>query len=164
MNRQVPRSVVVAALVITGVVALWILGSTGEPAPEIAGPTTQGETFRLSDHKGKVVLVNFWATWCGPCRMEIPDLVALQERYGPRGFTVVGVSTDDQGLDYVRAFIQKSPINYPILVVPDGVKEAYGGVPAIPASFLINKRGQIVYSVEGLTTEAALAPRIEGLL
>lgn len=183
MNRQIPRSVSLAVLVFVIAAAFWVIGKnvptderamtfarpgpaavTG-PAPDISGKTTAGDTFRLSDQKGKVVLVNFWATWCGPCRMEMPDLVALQKRFGPRGFTVVGVSADDgMALDRLRAFVREAGLNYPVLFAPSGAQANYGGVPALPTSFLIDRQGNIVSGLEGATNEAALAPEIEKLL
>ncbi len=183
MKRQIPRSVSLLAIVFAVAVVFWIVGKnvpTDErammfarpgpaavigPAPDITGKTIEGSTFRLSDQKGKVVLVNFWATWCGPCRMEMPDLVALQKRYGPRGFTVVGVSTDDGvPLDRLRDFATKLGLNYPVLLAPPGAQANYGGVPSLPTSFLIDRQGSVVSGLEGATNEAALAPEIEKLL
>jgi len=183
MKRQVPRFVSLLLIALTVAAVFWIVGAntptderamtfaapgpsavTG-PAPDISGPTTAGDTFRLADHKGKVVLVNFWATWCGPCRMEMPDLVALQKRFGPRGFTVVGVSTDDGvPLDRLRTFVTEAGLNYPVLLAPAGAQANYGGVPALPTSFLIDRQGNVVSGLEGATNEAALAPEIEKLL
>ena len=183
MRRQIPRSVSLVVIVLAVAVVFWIVGAntptdenamtfarpgpaavTG-PAPEIAGTTITGDSFRLSDQKGKVVLVNFWATWCGPCRMEMPDLVALQKRLGPRGFTVVGVSTDDgMPLDQLRDFATKAGLNYPILFAPPDAQANYGGVAALPTSFLIDRQGNVVSGIEGATNEAALAPEIEKLL
>lgn len=184
MARQVPRFVSVLLIALSVGAALWIIGrsvpteSAGAfsaagmgpspvtgPAPEIAGKTVQGDTFRLSAHRGKVVLVNFWATWCGPCKMEMPDLVALQNKYGPRGFTIVGVSTDDYSSPAsLQPFVQSQGLNYPVLLAEAGLQQKYGGVENIPASFLIDRQGNVVKSVEGATDQAALAPEIEALL
>jgi thiol-disulfide isomerase/thioredoxin len=180
LTRQLPTPVVVAVLAVTLATVLWLIGSrfpnagngapvltrASGPAPPIAGDSVQGDTFRLSDHRNKVVLVNFWATWCGPCRREIPELIRLQERFGPRGFTVVGVSLDENSgtATRVRPFVDEHKINYPVLLAPPGVQDAYGGVPAIPATFLIDKQGNLAGQVEGLAQEEQLAPVIERLL
>jgi thiol-disulfide isomerase/thioredoxin len=171
MNRRVPTPVVITAVAAALLAAIWVLGSAmptegknallGKPAPAIAGEAATGETFRLSDHKGKVVLVNFWATWCGPCRMEVPEMIALQKRYAPRGFTVVGLSLDQGGMPVVRPFAQGAKFNYPVLLAPPGVQQAFGGVPAIPASFLIDRDGNVAHAVEGLVTQDELSPQIE---
>ncbi len=151
--------------------AVWVLGTAmptrgknallGKPAPDIVGQTATGETFRLSDHKGEVVLVNFWATWCGPCRSEMPELAALQKRYAARGFTVVGLSLDQGGMPVVRPFARSAGLNYPVLLAPAGVQEAFGGVPGIPASFLIGRDGRVAHAVEGLVTRDELSPQVE---
>jgi len=177
MTRQLPLPVFVCGIIAAVVVALWALGSAvptegsaggslgGKPAPAIVGRTATGETFRLSDHKGKVVLLNFWATWCGPCRMETPDLVALQKEYGPRGFTVVGLSTDDfADPAALLPFAKQYAINYPVLLATPAMREPFGGIPALPTSFLINKAGNVVYAKEGLLMKRAIAARIEKLL
>ena len=155
MKRQIPTPVAAAVLVAVVLGAIWLLGSAiptegngalvGTPVPALAGETTTGETFRLGDHKGEVLLINFWATWCGPCRMEIPHLIALQKRFSPRGFRVVGLSVDQGGMDLVRPFVEQAGINYPVFIAPEGAKQAFGGVEAIPASFLIDKSGKVVH-------------------
>ena len=168
MTRQIPTPVAVVAVVAAVLAAVWVVGSTKPPgvgtAPEIAGTTTAGETFRLSDHKGEVVLVNFWATWCGPCQMEIPEMNALQKRFGPRGFRVVGLSLDAGGMAVVRPFAERAGMDYTVLPAPEGVQTAFGGVPANPASFLIDKNGNVAHEVVGLVSQEQLAPQIEKLL
>ncbi len=174
MKRQIPTPVAAAVLVAAILAVIWMLGSAtptegnqalvGAPVPALVGETTTGETFRASDHKGRVLLVNFWATWCGPCKMEIPHLIELQKKYGPRGLQVVGLSIDREGMAVVRPFAEKQGFNYPILMAPEGAQKAFGGVEAIPASFLIDKNGKVVHSVEGLVTQDQLAPKIEELL
>jgi thiol-disulfide isomerase/thioredoxin len=176
MNKQIPAPIFIGAILLSIVAALWIAGKAtptvshdhalvGKPAPQFAGPTAAGAMFRSADQQGKVVLVNFWATWCGPCRMEIPDLIALQERYGMRGFTVVGLSADREGgMQVVKPFVQQNRINYPILLAPEGISEAFGGVPALPTSFLIDRNGTVRFAFQGLASGELLAREIEKLL
>jgi len=139
----------------------------GQTVPEFSGQTTDGKTFRLSDYKGKVVLVNFWATWCGPCHMEMPDLVKLQQKYDSRGFTIIGLA-DDDNLETVAASAKESNLNYPVLLLPSGVRETFGGVPALPTSFLLDRSGKIVWSMEGVgpnnSPESIIGPEIEKVL
>lgn len=135
-------------------------------APLFKGETIDGKTFDLADYKGKVVLINFWATWCGPCRMEIPDLIRLQEKYGPKGFTVVGLSEDDSA-EPVKPFVKDNKINYPVLVSPPGLGQEYA-VTGLPTSFLVDKNGKVVWAMSGVSpnqsTESIIAPEIEKAL
>jgi peroxiredoxin len=119
-------------------------GPLFEPAPDFSLTTLEGETLTLSDLKGQVVLLDFWATWCPPCREEIPGFIALQEKYGDRGLTVVGISVDDAGRETVAAFVEKNKMNYPIVMSDGKVEEAYGPIMGIPTTFLIEQRGRIV--------------------
>ncbi|HVK02178.1 MAG TPA: redoxin domain-containing protein [Armatimonadaceae bacterium] len=175
MTRQIPGWLVGLALFVVGAIAISVVGTAsnrhplvGKPAAEIGGPTADGGAFSLADQKGKVVLVNFWGTWCGPCRMEIPDLIALQETYGGRGFTVVGPALDDdpgapddQDLMRVNAFAKANGINYPLLLNKREWQDAYGGVPAVPTSFLVDKNGRIAQVWVGLVSKDQLIPEIE---
>jgi thiol-disulfide isomerase/thioredoxin len=103
-----------------------------------------GKEIRLSSYKGKVVLLDFWATWCGPCRMEIPHFVELQKQYGSKGFTLIGVSLDQQGEAVVKPFMQQWKINYPMVIDAGGeVQASYGGIRSIPTTVLIGKNGEV---------------------
>ena len=111
---------------------------------------SNGKTFRLRDHLGEVVLIDFWATWCGPCRMAIPHLIELQKRYHNQNFTVVGVSVDQQGAAVVRPFTEQWNINYPVVVDQDGsVARDYGGIRGIPTTVVIDKTGRAVGALVG---------------
>ncbi|MDM7915443.1 MAG: TlpA family protein disulfide reductase [Candidatus Eisenbacteria bacterium] len=136
------------------------------PSPDFSLPTLAGEAFQLADRKGKVVLVDFWATWCGPCRASIPHLIDLQKQYGSQGLEVVGISLDNPGMDAtVAAFARQMGINYPIVLDPSGeVANRFGGVPAIPTFFLIDRGGRTAVKVEGLRSKESLAKAVEGLL
>lgn len=119
-------------------------------APSVTGTTLDGKPFDLASYKGKVVIVDFWATWCGPCVKGIPDLMALQEKYGKQGLQILGFSVDRSKTE-VEDYVAKEKINYPIIIVDPSVADAWGGVDAIPATFILNKDGYIVKDFVGLT-------------
>ena len=133
-------------------------------APDFILPTTDGKTVKLSDLKGKVVIVDFWATWCGPCRRGIPDLIELKKKYGSKGFEIVGVSVDTDTKDEVVPFMKAQKINYPIVYGNMNVYQQYGGIRAIPTSFVIDKQGKIVASYEGLISSGTYETHIKNLL
>jgi peroxiredoxin len=110
-----------------------------------------GRDVRLADFKGKVILLDFWATWCGPCKYEIPGFVELQEKYGSRGLQVIGVSVDDT-MDKLQPFARRYNINYPILqgLGHDDMQEAYGPIWGIPINFIISRDGKICAKHTGL--------------
>jgi len=133
----------------------------------------EGHDESLGQFKGKIVLVNFWATWCGPCRIEIPWLMALQEKYGPQGFTVLGVAMDEEGKSAVAPFIQKErfklgtdsqPVNYPILIGNDDVAEKFGGLVGLPTTILISQDGRQVKRIDGLLSYDEVDKTIQSLL
>ena len=120
---------------------------------------------KLSSLKGKVVIVDFWATWCGPCRMELPGFVQLQKDYKEKGFSMVGMSVDQGGQEVVANFLQGGDINYPMVVDPDGsIANSYGGIRAIPRSFLIDKHGLIRKSYEGYHEPKVFEEAVKQLL
>lgn len=125
--------------------------------------TLGGEKWSLAEHRGKVVLVNFWATWCPPCRIETPALVDLHRKYADRGFTVAGVTMDEEPAEAVPAFVKKYGIPYPILT-PTAELSLLNRVEAIPASVLIDKSGRVARTYIGLVTEIGLRDDIETLL
>jgi thiol-disulfide isomerase/thioredoxin len=122
-----------------------------------------GDKWSLEDQRGKVVLVNFWATWCPPCRVETPALVDLHSKYANRGFTIAGITMDEEPQDTVPAFVNKYGISYPILT-PTAQLSLIDRVEALPTSILIDRSGRIARTYIGLVTEIGLSDDIEALL
>jgi thiol-disulfide isomerase/thioredoxin len=147
--------------------------TSGKPAPELHLKDLDGKEVSLADLKGKVVFVNFWATWCDPCRIEIPWLIDMQSKYGSRGFTVVGVAMDDEGKSVVAPFVakerfdvngQKLPMSYPIWIGSDEAADKFGGILGYPTSFLISRDGKEVEKFQGLKSQDELTQAIESQL
>ena len=114
------------------------------PAPAWTLKDVNGADVKLDQFKGKVVVLDFWATWCGPCRSEIPGYIRLQKKYAADGLAIVGVATNDGGPDVVKSFMQKEGMNYQVVIGDDDVGAAYGGIDAIPTTFIIDRSGRIV--------------------
>lgn len=140
----------------------------GNTSPGMAAdfilPSTDGKQLKLSDYRGKVVIVDFWATWCPPCRRGIPDLIALKNEYGSKGLEIIGVSTDTDSKDEVVPFMKQMGINYPVVYGNMGVYQQYGGIEAIPTSFVIDQKGKIVESYQGLMPKSTYEEHINKLL
>lgn len=137
----------------------------GKTAANFELPSSDGGKLKLSDYKGKVVILDFWATWCPPCRKGIPDLVELKKKYGPQGLEVIGVSVDmDNTKSEVVPFIKQYGINYPVVYSTDEVRMNYGGIASIPTSFVIDQNGNIIASYEGLTSMSNYENQIKKLL
>jgi thiol-disulfide isomerase/thioredoxin len=161
-----PLALVVAAVVIAGMLYFGFhmarrsganSGAPGKPgvakvttAPDFTLDALDGKSVRLSDLRGKAVLLNFWATWCGPCKIEMPWFVELQKEYGAQGLQVVGVAMDDSSKDDIAKFAKDMGVNYPVLLGKEAVGDEYGGVPALPESFFISRDGRIVDKIIGL--------------
>jgi peroxiredoxin len=126
-------------------------GAVGTAAPAFSLPDLDGRNVSLADFSGKVVVVNFWATWCPPCRAEVPDFVRLQSKYRARGLAFVGISMDAEGARAVRPFVEDNNVNYTMLLGNDDVTKAYGGIVGIPTSFLVDRKGRIVHRFDGYT-------------
>jgi len=136
----------------------------GDPAPELILKDLEGQTVKLSDLKGKVVLVDFWATWCQPCTIMIPWFIEFQNRYGPQGLAVVGVAMDDEGLSAVKPYVQKSAMNYTVVIGTEDAADAWGGIFGLPTSFIIDRQGRIQAKHIGLVSRDVFEKDIRGLL
>ena len=136
----------------------------GTPAPDFALRTLSGDTFRLSDQRGRVVVLNFWATWCPPCRVEIPDFIALQDAFGTDDVVFVGVSLDEGGRERVARFADQMGINYPIAIDDGSADAAYGPISSLPATFLIDRAGEVRSYVPGMATREMLEPVLAALV
>ena len=133
-------------------------------APDFSLPTADGKTLKLSDYRGKAVIIDFWATWCPPCRKGIPDLISLKKKYGSKGLEVIGVSVDQDTKSDVVPFIKNQGINYPVVYADNTVGMKYGGIEAIPTTFIINKQGKIVASYQGLYSQQTYENQIKKIL
>ena len=133
-------------------------------APDFTLETLDGRSLRLSDLRGKAVLLNFWATWCGPCKIEMPWFVELQNEYGPQGLQIVGVAMDDSSKEDIAKFAKEMGVNYPVLLGKEAVGDAYGGVPALPESFFISRDGKIVDRILGLEGKADIEDAVKKAL
>lgn len=137
------------------------VAATGS-APGFMLETIDGTMSSLEQHKGKVIILDFWATWCPPCKREIPDFIALQSLYGGRGLQILGVALDEP--EKVKEFSQQQGINYPVLLGTDRVANLYGGVTGIPTTFIIDQQGMIVRRYEGYRPRDVFENDIKTLL
>ena len=138
----------------------------GKRAPEFSLRTVEGKKLSLSDYKGKAVLINFWATWCAPCKIEMPWLVALRSQYAPQGFEILGVSEDDADTPRAKLakFGQEQRLNYPLLVGDDAVSRKYGGVEFLPTSYFVGRDGKVVAETAGLVSKDEVEASIKKAL
>ncbi len=135
-----------------------------EPAPDFSLRDANNREVKLSDFQGKVVLLNFWATWCGPCKIEMPWFVEFQRKYKDRGFSVIAVAMDEEGWKVVRPFADRLKLNFPIVIGTDEVADNYGGIAALPTTYIIDKQGKVALMHQGLTSKGDYEDEIERLL
>lgn len=133
-------------------------------APDFVLKDADGRDVKLSDLKGKVVLLNFWATWCGPCKFEIPWFIEFEKKYKDKGFAVVGVSLDDEGWEVVKPYITDKQVNYRVVIGTEEVSQKYGGVESLPSTFILDRQGRIASVHIGLQAKSAFEDDIQALL
>jgi len=161
-----PKSAILAVLSI----ALLLAAKTSPAAePKPVAPNWQlrdinGKPINLADFKGKVVILDFWATWCPPCRQEIPGFVTLQRKYQDKGLVIIGVSLDQQGPGVVKPFVRELGMNYPVVMGDEKIVSDYGGIEAIPTTFIIDRQGEVVTAHQGFTDNATFEAEIRPLL
>jgi thiol-disulfide isomerase/thioredoxin len=148
----------------------------GKPAPAFALPDMSGKKISLSSYRGKAVLINFWATWCAPCKIETPWLIDLRNKYASQGFEVLGIDTEGDDLQAgdqagwtkdkaeIGKFVQQMKMPYPVLINGDSISTPYGGLDELPASFFVNRKGTIVAAQLGLTSESDIEANIKKAL
>jgi len=133
--------------------------------PQFSLPSvTNGKVVNSGDFKGEVILVTFFATWCPPCRQEIPNLVELYNEYKTKGFTVIGLSVDEGGASAVAKLVQHEKITYPVLMADRATARSFGGIAGIPTSFLVNRKGHVVKKYPGFVPHSLLVRDIEAVL
>jgi peroxiredoxin len=134
-------------------------------APDFTLTDANGNSVKLSDYRGKVVLLNFWATWCGPCALEIPWFVEFEQQYKSKGLEVIGISMDEDGWKVVKPYIQERKVNYRVLLGNDTVSQLYGGVESLPTTFIIDREGKFAFSPHvGLAEKNEYLTEIQSLL
>ena len=136
----------------------------GNLAPDFSLPAIDGTNLKLSDLRGKAVLLNFWATYCGPCKIEMPWFVELQKEYGPQGFQIVGVAMDDATTEEIAKFAKEMGVNYPILIGQESVGQSYGGVSVLPTTFFVNRDGKLIAREFGLVSRSVFVDHIKTAL
>ena len=134
-------------------------------APDFTLRDAAGQEVKLSDYRGKVVLLNFWATWCGPCALEIPWFIEFEQQYKSRGLEVLGVAMDEEGWPVIKPFIAEHKMNYRVLLGNDSVSQLYGGVDALPTTFIIDRDGRLASApYVGLAGKNEYLQEIQSLL
>jgi peroxiredoxin len=133
-------------------------------APDFSLKDSSGKTVKLSEYRGKVVLLNFWATWCGPCKIEIPWFIDFQQQYKDRDLVVLGISMDEDGWTSVKPYVEQKKINYRVAIGTEELSTLYGGVDALPTTFMIDRAGRIASTHLGLVSKSEYQTEIQDLL
>jgi thiol-disulfide isomerase/thioredoxin len=163
--------IVAIALAVSIAGFVWyVKGRSNKPeshlkeAPNFTLKDANGTDVSLSEYRGKVVLLNFWATWCGPCKIEIPWFMEFEQQYKNKGFAVLGVAMDDDGWAAVKPYIADRKMNYRVMLGTDSVAREYGGIDSLPTTFVINQEGRIVAAHVGLINKNDYLKEIQSLL
>jgi len=135
-----------------------------QKAPDFTLKTIYEEEFHLYDYIGNVIIIDFWDTWCPPCRREIPHFIELYNKYKDKGLLIIGIAFAREGIEKVKSFVDEEGINYPILIANSEVEKAYGGITAIPTTFIINKNGEILEKIVGYRDKEFFEEKIKKLL
>lgn len=133
-------------------------------APGFELPDLEGNPQNLSSFRGKAVVLNFWASWCAPCRTEIPWFIDFQREYGPRGLQIIGVSMDDEGRDAIDSFVRRAGIDYVVLLGDSHVSTLYGGLDVLPKTYYISRRGDVIAFVNGVISKTEVEHDIKEVL
>jgi peroxiredoxin len=157
-------ALMIAYSYLPGVTAAVKQARDGKTAPDFTLKDSAKQDLKLSDDKGEVVLLNFWATWCGPCKIEIPWFIEFERLYSKRGFAVVGISMDDEGWKVVEPYIAQKQMNYRVAIVDDALTQKYGGIDSLPTTFLIDREGKIATIHAGLVSKNSYEKEIQELL
>jgi len=140
------------------------IAQTGDIAPDFTLTSADGSSIRLSDYRGKVVVLNFWATWCPPCRAEIPWFAEFQRTFGNQGLAVIGISMDEDGWKAVRPYLDKEKMKYPVGIGGEWLARKFGGVESLPETLLIGRDGRIVRRHTGIVSRSEYEREIQDLL
>jgi peroxiredoxin len=159
-----PLAIAVLVLAACGRAAPPPAAVAAKSVPDFTLTDVEGKEFHLADTNGTVRLVDFWATWCAPCREEIPMFKDLHAAYGSKGFHLVGIAMDDEGASVVKRFVDENKLPYLTLIGNNAVAESFGGVVGLPSAFLIDRDGKIVDSWVGAVPRSVLEKRIQSLL
>ena len=158
----------VLLLILAGVALGWQSLTPAQPPSGMAQPfavrTLDGRTLRLAELRGRPVILDFWATWCAPCRASMPHLSAMQGRYGTRGLVIVGLSVDDVPPQVVRSFAERLQLRFPVAMASEGMLDDYGPIRSIPTTIFIDRQGRIVRRVVGYVDEETLEGFIREIL